>query len=226
MRDPAADIEANVIGSVHVGEAAAAVGARRLVFVSTGGALYGEPEQVPVTEEATPNPASVYGTSKLAAEQYLRLICERGGVELSIVRPGNVYGPAQDPDGEAGAVAIFVAKMLRGEPVTIFGDGSQQRDYVYVADLVDTLVHAGAGAPATCLIGTGVLTSTREIFEQLATLIGYEREPLRAPERPGDIQRIAFDASQARELWEWAPTTPLRDGLAQTVEWFRRSTEP
>lgn len=219
MRDPAADIAVNVLGTVQVAQAAVAAGARRLVFVSTGGALYGEPAHVSVTEAAVPAPASVYGASKLAAERYLPLVAPQ--LELSIVRPANVYGPGQDPHGEAGVVAIFAQRMLRDEPVTIFGDGGQQRDYVYVDDVVEACLAAATGPPTTCLIGTGRLTGTREVFDLTAELTGYRREPVFAAERAGDIQRIALDASLAAERWGWQPRTTLEDGLAVTIAAFR-----
>ena len=223
-RDPMADVEVNVLGSVRLAQAAVEAGVRRLVFFSTGGAVYGELEQL--ADEDTPAaPLSVYGVSKLAAERYLRLLCDAGGVELSVLRPGNVYGPGQDPDGEAGVVAIFAARMLRGEPVTIFGDGSQRRDYLYVDDVVDAALLAATGEPATCLVGSGVATRTLEVFERMARLCGYEREPIFADERPGDVQRVALDASRARALWGWEPRVGLEQGMATTVEWFRSGVE-
>jgi UDP-glucose 4-epimerase len=139
---------------------------------------------------------------------------------VSVVRPGNIFGPAQDPHGEAGVVAIFAERMLRDEPVTIFGDGSQQRDYVYVDDVVDACVRAATGDATSCLIGTGVGTSTQTIFDTLARLTGYERAVQYGPERPGDIQRIWLDATRAREVWGWAPQVSFEDGMARTVEWF------
>ncbi len=221
MRDPIADIEANVIGTVRLAQAAVAAGAQRLVFFSTGGALYGDPEVVPVDESMEPAPASVYGASKLAAERYLELICGAGGVKCSVLRPANVYGPGQDPEGEAGVIAIFARQMLRNEPVTIFGDGSQVRDYVFVEDVTDAALLAATGDPATCLIGRGEGTSTLDLYRRLASLCGYEREPLFADERPGDIARITVSTALARETWGWAPRVTLDDGLAATVEWFR-----
>jgi UDP-glucose 4-epimerase len=141
------------------------------------------------------------------------------------VRPANIYGPWQDPHGEAGVVAIFVQRMLRGDPVTVFAPGTDTRDYVYVEDVVDAMT-AAAEAPegSMCLVGTGVETSTLDLFHELARLTGYEREPEMGPPRPGDIRRIALDALRARERWDWAPRTSLADGLARTVEAFREDT--
>lgn len=224
MREPEVDIETNVLGSVHLMRAAIEAGTKRFVFVSTGGALFGEPAVVPVTEEMPAAPESVYGASKFAAEQYLRLLAGPGGIELSVVRPGNIYGPAQDPHGEAGVVAIFALRMLANTEATIFGDGSQRRDYVYVEDVVEAALRAATDQPATCLIGTGIGTSTQQIFEHLARLSGYERAPIYGPERSGDIQRIMLDASRAREVWGWQPQTDLETGLAATVRWFRETS--
>lgn len=221
MRDPITDIQTNVMGTVHLAQAAIEAGVRRFVFISTGGALYGEPETVPVTEGLRAAPASVYGASKLAAEQYLAILAANSPMALSVLRPGNIYGPAQDPHGEAGVVAIFSQRMLRGEPTTIFGDGSQQRDYVYVEDVVEAALLAATGAPATCLIGSGVGTSTQTIWEILARLTSTEGPPRYAAERPGDIQRTWLDSTHARTVWGWRPQVSLDEGMERTVEWFR-----
>jgi UDP-glucose 4-epimerase len=225
MREPVTDIETNVLGTLHLARAAAVTGARRLVFVSTGGALFGDPATVPVTEEMRTAPASVYGASKLAAEQYLAVLGQSTPMTVSVARPGNIFGPAQDPHGEAGVVAIFTERMLRGDPVTIFGDGSQQRDYVYVEDVVEACIRAATGAPATCLVGTGVGTSTQAIFDALAKLTGYAHRPQYGPERPGDIQRIWLDSARARQTWDWAPQVTFDEGMARTVEWFKARTD-
>lgn len=221
MSDPAHDIDVNVLGSVRVAQAAIEGGVQRLVFVSTGGALYGEPDQLPVTEAATPAPLSVYGVSKLAAERYLTVLAAAEQVDLSIVRPANIYGPGQDPLGEAGVVAIFAAKMLRDQPVTIFGDGSQLRDYLYVDDAVDATVLAAISEPSTCLIGTATGTSTLDVYHLVARFAGYEREPQYEAERPGDIQRITLASERAKRLWGWEASTSIEEGFAATVDWFR-----
>ena len=221
MRDPVADIETNVVGSVHVAQAAAAAGARRLVFFSSGGTLFGQPDVLPAGEHTPMAPASIYGASKIAAEYELGALCPHLGLELSVLRPGNIYGPGQDAGGESGVVAIFAMRMLAGREATIFGDGSQQRDYVYIDDIVDATLRAADGEPATCEVGSGRGTSTLEVFRLLARLTAYEREPVFAPERPGDIQAIYLDPSRALERWGWAATTSLEEGLAATVDWFR-----
>jgi UDP-glucose 4-epimerase len=221
MREPTLDIETNVLGSVNLLQAAIEVGAKRFVFFSSGGAVFGAPEVIPVDESHEPHPLSIYGASKLAAERFLELLAAPTDLELSIVRPGNVYGPWQDPHGEAGVVAIFSQRMLAGEPATIFGDGSQRRDYVYVGDVVEAAVCAGREVPATCVVGTGVATSTREVFDGLAALCNYERPPVFEAERPGDIPAISLDPARARAVWGWSPRVSFEEGLAQTVEFFR-----
>lgn len=225
MREPQIDIETNVLGTVHLAQAAMEAGTTRFIFVSTGGALFGEPPVVPVSEEMEATPESIYGASKYAAERYLSILTANGPMELSVIRPGNIYGPAQNPHGEAGVVAIFTERMLRGEPVTIFGDGNQQRDYVYVADVVEAAIRGATRTPATCLVGTGLGTSTQAVFDTLATLTGYETPVRYGPERPGDIQRIWLDASHARKVWGWSAEVSLAEGMARTVEWFRERAE-
>ncbi len=225
MRDPVDDISTNVIGSVQVAQAAAAAGARRLVFFSTGGALFGQPEVLPANEETPIAPESIYGASKIAAEHELGALCAHLGLELSVLRPGNIYGPGQDAAGESGVVAIFAMRMLAGEAVTIFGDGSQQRDYVYVGDVVEAAIRAASGERATCVIGTGHGTTTLELFDALAKLTGYEQQPIFAAERPGDIAAIYLDPSRARERWGWEPRVDLEEGMAATVEWFRQQRD-
>ena len=221
MRDPVGDVHSNVIASIQLAQAAMANGSSRFVFFSTGGALFGAPEVIPIAEDYPAQPESVYGASKLATERYLAIVTRDSGMQLSVVRPGNIYGPWQDPHGEAGVVAIFAQRMLADEPCTIYGDGSQLRDYVYVEDVVDAAVRAAQYEAATCNIGTGTPTSTRGVFDAIAAAIGYERPPVIAPERAGDIKQIAQDASKARAIWGWSPQVAFEDGIGRTVEFFR-----
>ncbi len=227
MREPREDIETNVLATVELARAAADAGCRRFVFISSGGAMYGQPDTLPAPESTRVAPESIYGASKAAAELYLQVVARQTGMEVAVVRPSNVYGPWQDPHGEAGVVAIFAQRMLRGEPVTIFGDGSQTRDYVYVGDVV-AAVRAAADAPepATCNVCTGVETSTQQIFDGLAGLTGYERPVIYGPERPGDIARIALDPGHAGLAWGWEPRVALDDGMRETVDWFRMQVAP
>lgn len=223
MRDPRTDVETNALATLELAFEAAEVGVQRFVFISTGGAMHGEPppEQLPANEETPVAPMSVYGASKAAAEIYLGVVAQQSELEVSILRPSNIYGPGQNPHGEAGVMAIVTRAMLRDEPVTLFGDGSQTRDYVYIADTVEAVMRASEGPPDVCDISTGLEVSTGHVFELLASLIGYERPIIYADERPGDIQRISLDPSRAARVWDWRPHTSFEDGVAETVEWFR-----
>ncbi len=214
MREPRLDIETNCIATVTLAQAAAASGARRFVFTSSGGAMFGDPPEIPARDETPAAPRSIYGASKVAAERYLQIVGYETGMEIAGLRPGNIYGPHQNPNGEAGVVAIFTQRMLRGESCIIYGTGSDTRDYVYVEDVIDAQMRAAlAPTPAYCLVGTGRETSTREIFELLARETGYERSPAAAPPRPGDIPRISLDTSRAHDLWQWQAKVSLADGL-------------
>ena len=214
LEDPAYDADVNVIGTVNVLEAARAVGAR-VVFTSTGGAGYGEYEGLPVPspETAETRPLSHYGMSKMAGEGYCHLYGRLYGTEASVLRLGNVYGPRQDPHGEAGVVAIFCGRLLDGERPRVFGDGLQTRDYVYVGDVVSALLAAEAGAPGeTVNIGAGAEVSVLDLLAGL----GYEGEPEFLDARPGELQRSVLDVSKAERLYGWRAATSLRDGLEAT----------
>ena len=222
-REPKFDAETNILGSLNILDAMSAAGASKIVFVSTGGAMYGEPETLlPAPETLPARPAAPYGVSKLAVENYLPVYKGLRGIDYSIIRPANVYGPRQDPHGEAGVVAIFTRAMLAGQPVRIFGDGTDERDYVFVEDVADALIKASE-CPGTgpYNIGSGRGTSVNDIAATLAALTGYSGEPERLPPRPGDLRRISLDASLAKKDLGWSPTTSLNDGLRQTVDWFR-----
>ena len=221
MREPQLDIESNILGTLHVAQAAIAGGVRRLVAYSSGGAIFGEPPTLPVADDDAKAPRSVYGVSKLAGDLLVPLLAQGSDLEASIVRPGNVYGPWQDPHGEAGVIAIFAMRMLANQEATIYGDGTQFRDYVFVDDVVEATVRAATRTPAACIVATGTATSTREVFDAVARAAGYERPPVFGPERPGDIHGITLDASKAREAWGWTPETAFEDGIHQTVDWYR-----
>ena len=226
MREPELDVHTNVAGGINLLQQCARFGVRRIVVFSTGGALYGDPEYSPCDEAHPIQPLSVYGASKHALEQYTRVISEANSIDYTILRPGNVYGPGQDPHGEAGVVAIFGSRMLTGEEVTIHGDGEQVKDYVFVDDVVAaSIVASRPGAPAGAVynIASGVPTSVNDIFSLLAQEIEYARAPVHAPERPGDVRRIYLDTSKARRELGWTPEIELREGIARTVASLRHA---
>jgi UDP-glucose 4-epimerase len=218
LADPALDARTNVEGTINVLEAARAAGAGRVVFASTGGAIYGETDILPTPESVDPLPMAAYGTSKFCAERYLGLYERLYGLSTLALRFGNVYGPRQDPHGEAGVIAIFCGRLREGARPRIFGDGRQTRDYIYVADLVEALLSAGDNdAVGVVNIGTEEETSVLDIVARLAELHGPDApEPEFAPARLGEIQRSCLDAGRARELLGWSARTPLAEGLRLT----------
>jgi UDP-glucose 4-epimerase len=191
------------------------------VFASTGGALYGAEAPRPTPEAAPPVPLSPYGASKLAGEGYVRSWAAAHGMANAVLRLGNVYGPGQDPHGEAGVVAIFSQRLLAGEPLTLYGEGRPTRDYVHVADVVRAFL-AATGRTGTYNVGTGVATPTADVLAALQAAAGTAAEPRLAPLRPGELQDSQLDASLAARELGWRAETPLAEGLAATLESFRR----
>jgi UDP-glucose 4-epimerase len=222
LEDPAFDASINVGGTANVLEAARGCGCGRVVFVSTGGAIYGEGsgQQLPLGEGAPIAPLSAYGQSKYAAEGYLALYERLHGLSGISLRLGNVYGPRQDPLGEAGVIAIFCGLLRSGGQPTVYGDGKQTRDYIYVGDVVAAaLAAAGSELSGPVNIGTGVETDVLELAEALARIGGAESfEPRFAPPRAGEVQRIALDASRAEHELGWQPRTGLDEGLRLTLD--------
>ncbi len=222
--DPVFDAGTNVLGALRLLESCTRHGVRKFVYASTGGALYGEGRQLPATEDHPVNPESPYGVSKHTLEHYLYLWRLLHGLDYTILRYPNVYGPRQNPHGEAGVNAIFIGLMLQGKRPRIFGTGEQVRDYLYVMDVVEAneLALTG-GSGATVNLGTGIGTSVNDIFRELRSILGFAGEPVYEAARPGEVQRIYLDATRAREVLGWTPRTRFRDGLVQTVEWSRRA---
>src|SRR5215218_4546356 len=222
VADPAADARINVEGTVNVLGAAQAHGVPRVVNTSTGGAIYGEAQQLPAPEDHPSAPEAPYGLSKWCAEQYCELFTRLHGLSTVSLRYGNVYGPRQDPLGEAGVVAIFCGKVLEGGRATIFGDGKQTRDYVYVDDVVDANLRA-AEADTTGPINIG-LGKERSVLDIVAVLNEHAPDgfqPDHAPERPGEVQHIALDPSRAREELGWQAKIELEEGLRLTLDSLR-----
>lgn len=222
--DPRHDARVNVLGTIDVLEAARRHGTRKVVFTSSGGCIYGEPpeEVLPLREDRPLEAHSPYGASKIAGEHYLTTYEHLYDLAWTSLALANVYGPRQDPAGEAGVVAIFCERMLADEPAIIFGDGEQTRDFVFVDDVVDAFVRAmDRGDGLRCNIGTGERTSVNDLFRVLSEVTGYGKDPVHAPERAGELRHNAVDPGRAAEALSWESWTSLREGLSTTVEWTR-----
>jgi UDP-glucose 4-epimerase len=217
---PAQDALVNIIGTVNVLEAARAAGAR-VLFGSTGAVIYGRDAPIPSLEDVLPLPESPYGVAKHGAEQYVQLYSRLHGTSHAVLRFANVYGPRQDPAGEAGVVAIFCARALAGERPTVYGDGRQTRDYVYVGDAVRAfLAAADRGRPGTWNVGSGKEVSVLELAAVIAGVAGRPVDPVFAPARPGELQRGALASDRAARDLGWSATTSLADGVARVYRWI------
>lgn len=220
-RDPQYDAQVNVLGLLNVLDNAVKVGARKIIFASSG-ATYGEPAELPMSETTPQLPTSPYGITKMVAEHYLRFYRAQHGLDFTALRYGNVYGPRQDPNGEAGVIAIFIARFLSGGGVRIDSDGEQTRDYVYVGDVADANLRAlSRGSGGSYVIGTNQRTSVNALYRELAAIIGKEPPVEPGPKRPGDVRDAQFDPALAIRELDWRPLTSLREGMEKTVEYFR-----
>jgi UDP-glucose 4-epimerase len=219
--EPAYDADVNILGLINLLQNAVQFGARKVVFASSG-ATYGTVENMPVSEDTPQHPESPYGITKLASEYYLRYWKEMHGLDFTALRYGNVYGPRQDPNGEAGVIAIFARAILQNRPIRIDWDGEQQKDYVYVRDVAraNLLALQAGGGEAFC-IATGQGTSVNTLHRKLVELTGNEVEVVRAPKRPGDIYLTYFDCSKAAAGLGWEPQVGLEEGMRNTVNYFR-----
>jgi UDP-glucose 4-epimerase len=221
-RDPIYDARVNVIGLLNVLEHAVRSGARKVIYASSG-ATFGTPERLPITDETPQRPSSPYGITKMVGEHYLRFYREDKELDFTALRYGNVYGPRQDPNGEAGVISIFIGKFLAREPVRIDWDGEQTRDYVFVSDVARAnLAALERGSGGAYVIGTGIKTSVNQIYRALVAQSGFEAPIKRAPRRPGDARDAQFDAALAHAELGWSPATPLADGIRATYEYFER----
>ena len=235
LKDPIHDAMINIIGTLNLLQAATEAESEKVVFTSSGGCIYGEPDEsrLPVTEDQVWSPEALpespYGVSKKVVLDYLRYYKEVHGLDYAALALANVYGPRQEPASEVGlegqVVAIFSRKMLANRPCTIYGDGSQTRDFVYVDDVVSAFIAArDRGSGQLINVGSGRELSVNELHSNLAELTGTRYEPQYAPARPGELQRIVIDPSKAGAELGWSPTTELHEGLKQTVAWFRAAS--
>ncbi len=220
-KNPRLDARVNVLGLINVLSNCTRVGTRKIIFASSG-ATYGTPVRLPLDEDVPQRPESPYGITKMVAEHYLRYWHDANGLNYTALRYGNVYGPRQDPNGEAGVVAIFARRFLAHEPVRIDWDGEQRKDYVYVEDVARAnLLAINRGDNDIFCIATGKATSVNEIYEILAQITGYRPEIVKAPKRPGDIYRAYFNCSKAERILNWKPSVSFEEGVKATVEFFR-----
>ncbi len=225
VAEPLLDIRLNVLGTVNMLEAARQTGTRKVVFTSSGGSIYGNPDRLPVNETAPLAPESQYAASKAAVELYLGVYQALYGLEWTSLALANVFGPRQDPHGEAGVVAIFGTRMLEGQNTKIYGDGTATRDYVYVGDVASAFALAvapGAGDGRRFNIGTGRQCDVLELHQLVADIVGVDgAKPEMVPARPGELKAIALDASAAQQELGWSVRMPLEPGLDETVQWLR-----
>jgi len=220
---PAFDAETNILGSINLIKLSVEYKVKKFIYVSTGGAVYGEPEFLPVSEEHPINPICNYGISKHTVEHYLYLYKQLDGLNYTVLRYPNVYGPRQDPKGEAGVNAIFINQMLSGEIPRIFGDGEQLRDYVFVGDIVQVnFLALKKGNGGTYNIASGIATSVNDVFNEIKNILGFKNDAIYEPARKGEIYKIYLDASKARKELGWEPKTSFHQGLVKTIEWHRQ----
>jgi len=227
VKDPIEDARINIIGSLKLLEFSVKYGVEKFIFSSTGGAIYGDDvSEIPTSENEFPKPISPYGIAKFSVENYLRFYNYQHGLKYAVLRYANVYGPRQDPHGEAGVVAIFSERMLKDDEVIIFGDGENIRDYVYVTDVASANLLAMEKLENEVVnICTGVGTSVNELFAALKKSTGYSKEPIHADPRPGDLRKSILSWEKAKNLMGWKPSVRLNDGLVKTVEFFRNKLE-
>ncbi len=223
VADPGFDAQVNIVGGVNLLKASADHKVRKVIFSSTGGALYGEPDVVPAGEDHPVRPLSPYGTSKFAFEQYLGTFRRTFGLDYTVLRYANIYGPRQDFYAEEGRViAIFASRMLEGKPLTIDGSGDQSRDMLHVGDVATAnLAALEKGSGGTFHVSTGIAVTINDLFRKLAVLTDYRLEPTHGPSRKGDVYRIALDNDRARQNLGWEPKVNLEEGLSLTVDYFR-----
>ena len=228
VEDPLTDLETNLVGLIRVLEGGRKAESRKIVFASSGGTIYGEPEakQLPLNEDTPWNPLSPYGVSKLAGGLYINTYSSLHGLKGTTLALANVYGPRQDPHGEAGVGAIFAGKLLEREPCTIYGTGMQTRDFVYVEDVASAFVASIENGDGKLLnIGTGAETSIQHLYKEMALAVGTDSDPEKGTERSGEIERSSLDPSLAEKILGWKPKTSLRDGIHSTLEWFESEKE-
>lgn len=227
VAEPVFDAAENILGSLNVILNSVRYGVKKFIYASSGGAVYGEPQHLPVDEDHPINPLSQYGVSKHTVEHYLYLYARQHGLNYVILRYSNIYGPRQNPYGEAGVIAIFARQMFLGKRPTIFGSGEQTRDYTHVSDVVRANILAmERGENAIYNIGTGVETSVKQIFAMLALALGYKDSPIYVAAPPGEVQRCCLAWGKAQRELGWRPKVSLNEGILNTIEYFKGVSPP
>ncbi|MHA2173535.1 MAG: NAD-dependent epimerase/dehydratase family protein [Candidatus Hodarchaeales archaeon] len=222
IRDPSFDASINISGFINLLDVALNASVKRIVYVSTGGAIYGDPKVIPAKEIAQEDPISPYGISKLVGEKYLKWYNKTHGLSYAVIRPSNIYGPHQDPLGEAGVISIFLGRVFSQLPVEIFGNGSDTRDYIYVKDIADICIKAmNSDKNDTYNAGTGIETTLLELIDVVSKVTNRTVEKKFCPPRPGDVKKIALDSSKAKSELNWSPTTNLKEGIQHTWKWYK-----
>lgn len=221
VENPAKDAKTNILGTLNVLECCKTYNAGKIIFASSGGAIYGETNKLPTPKNRTPAPDSPYGVSKLSIEYYLRVFYKIHGLSYIALRYSNVYGPRQDPKGEAGVIAIFIDNLLKNKKSTIFGNGRQTRDYIYVDDVVNANLSAmQKSVIGEFNIGTGIETNVNDLFAKIAKLIGVDAQTSHGPKNPGEVARSCLNILKTRKELGWKPRVTLDKGLEKTIKWF------
>jgi UDP-glucose 4-epimerase len=229
VTDPQFDARNNVLGTINLCEASRRMGVRKIVYAASGGSRYGAPSRLPVDESTPVCPLSPYAVAKLAGELYLGAYAGMYGLAPICLALANVYGPRQNPNGEAGVIALFGGALIDGRPLTVYGDGTAARDYVYVDDVVDAFVRAGEAplsVSGTYNIGTGRQTTVTEVHRMISSVLDESPAPRYAPARTGDLRAIALDATKAQEDLGWKPVVDIAEGIQRTIQWLRTVLQP
>jgi UDP-glucose 4-epimerase len=222
ITDPIFDVNVNIIGSINILSACVQTKVKKIIFASSGGTIYGECKVIAPKEDSMPNPLSPYGIAKNSVENYIKFYSEIYGLEYTILRYGNVFGPRQDPHGEAGVVAIFSEKMLKNEDIIVFGDGKQMRDYIYVFDVVDAnLKSLTKGRNEVINIGRAKPISVNKLVEIMCKVSGYKKKAIRKPKRDGELFKSFLSINKAKKVLDWSPKINLDKGIKTTIEYFK-----
>jgi UDP-glucose 4-epimerase len=224
VENPKKDAEINILGTLNILSLSVKYGIKKIIFSSSGGAIYGENAPIPTTEDYCPNPISPYAISKLACEHYIKFFSKEFSLDYTILRYSNVYGPKQTPKGEAGVVAIFTENMLNNQEVTIYGTGEQIRDFVHVYDVIQANILSLDRAKNEIInISTNETTSINELFKIMKEEINYKKTPIYQQKRPGDLEVSVLSNEKAKEILNWQPSFNLKKGVKNTIEWYRTS---